>query len=111
MENRMNNLKQLSRSYNIELQNIPEKSDENLVAIAGKVANMLNFKLESAMVDNIYRVPTQVENKPKNIIIKFLSKPDRDRLLSAAKVVRKQLGNKPGFKLDDVSDRFFINEH
>lgn len=111
MENKMNNLEQLSRSYNIELQDIPEKSNENLVTIAGNVAKMLNFKLECFMLDTIYRVPTQAENKPKNIIIKFRSKLDRDRLLSAAKAARKQLGNKPGFKLDGVSDRFFINEH
>lgn len=93
------------------MQDIPEKPNENLVTIATKVASMFNFKLETSLIDNIFRVPTQTENKPKNIIIKFLSKLERDRFLSAAKVARKNPANERGFKLDGVSSRFFVNEH
>ena len=72
---------------------------------------MFNFELETPMIDNIFRVPTQVENKPKNIIIKFLSKLNQDTYLASAKAARKNLGDKQGFKLDGVSNRFFVNEH
>lgn len=111
MEKKLDNIEKFNRSYNIELQDIPETPNENLMDIANKVAIMLNFNLNTAMIDNIFRVPSQVENKAKNIIIKFLSKLERDRFLSAANVARKGLQGKSGFNIGGVSNKFFINEH
>ena len=111
LTNRLNNIEQFNRSYNIELQDISEKPGENLVSIVTQVADLFKFKLNTSMIDNIFRVPTQLEHKPKNIIIKFLSKLDRDRFLLAAKIARKELGSGQGFKLDGVTNRFYVNEH
>ena len=54
---------------------------------------------------------TQNENKPKNIIIKFVSKHHRDGFLAAAKVAKKKLGKGEGFQVAGISNRFYVNEH
>lgn len=111
LSDRMISLEQFNRSYNIEIQDIPEKPDENLLKIATDIGNMFNHRLEMATVDNVFRVPTQVAGKPKNIIIRFLSKIQRDRFLAAAKTVKRSLRAGEGLSLAGISNRFYINEH
>lgn len=111
LSNRVNSLEQFNRSYNVEIQDVPEKPNENLISVVTNIASMFNYKLEINMIDNIFRVPTQIEDKPKNIIIRFLSKLCRDKFLTTVKLARKDLGTNQGFKLDGISNRFYINEH
>nr|CAI5851169.1 unnamed protein product [Callosobruchus analis] len=70
--------------------------------------NMLKMSNE----ENCKRsLPGPTENKPKNIIGRFVSKLDRDRFLVLAKKKRKTEGNRNGFKINGVSTRCFISEH
>lgn len=111
LSKKVNYLEQSLRSNNVEIQDIPEKADENLISLIAKIGNSINFEVKPAKIDTVFRVPTLVEKKPKNIVIKFLSKCDRDGFLIAAKTARKIPGNKYGFNLTGVSDKFYINEH
>ena len=104
-------LKSTLRSNSVEIQDIPEKSNENLISITKAIENFLKFNFEDNMIDTVFRVQTQVENKPKNIVLKFVAKLQRDRFWQAAKAVRSQKEHQKDFKLTGVADRFYINEH
>ena len=78
---RVDNIERLLRSNNVEIQNIPEKAKENLKDLAKDIGGVINFQLDESMIDTIFRVPSQVESKPKNIVIRFISKINRDHFL------------------------------
>lgn len=111
LSKKVNSLEQSLRSNNVEIQDIPEKANENLISVITNIGNFINFEVNPAMLDTVFRVPTVVDKKPKNIVIKFLSKHDRDGFLNAAKTARKNPQNKYGFNLSGVSNKFYINEH
>lgn len=111
MEARFGDVEQSLRSNNVEIMDVPERKNENLFEIVKKIGNFIGHEVTDSSVNTIMRVPTKLENKPKNIIVKFNRKLDRDSFLSAAKSKKTELGGKPGLELLDVSKRFYVNEH
>ncbi|KAL3288017.1 hypothetical protein HHI36_002469 [Cryptolaemus montrouzieri] len=63
------------------------------------------------MIDSVYRVQTQNKNKPKNIIINFLTQSVRDNVLAAARAVSRDNHGRRGFSQSEISEGFFVNEH
>ena len=108
---RVDNIERLLRSNNVEIQDIPEKAKENLIDLAKDIGGVINFQLDESMIDTIFRVPSQVESKPKNIVIRFISKINRDHFLAAAKSARKNSGDHKSLRLRGLADKFYINEH
>lgn len=90
---------------------IPEKADENLCEIVGKIGKHVNYNVDEDSIETITRVPTKLDKKPKNIIVRFKSKSVRDNFLMAVKAKRIQQGGKAGFKLESIANQFYINEH
>lgn len=113
LNTRIHSMEQHIRSNNIEIHDVPEKEGENLINIVKSIANFINYPIEENMLDAVFRVPTKMTNKPKNIIVKFVSKFKRDNFLAASKIKRQQSENKAekGFNVPNIAHRLFINEH
>lgn len=111
LESKMNSLESSLRCNNVEIQDVPEKTNESLISVVQDIGKFLQYEIKESAIDTVFRVQTQVENKPKNIVVKFISKVHRDGFLNAAKVTRMIKEHQRGFKLPGVSERFYINEH
>lgn len=60
---------------------------------------------QSAYKENYY-------NKPKNIVVRFVSKIKRDNFLTACTSVRRSRINPlKGLRVDGFADEIFVNEH
>lgn len=77
-----------------------------------KIAEHIEYPVSRCDVDTVYRINTTIENKPKPIIIKFLSQYKGDAIL-AAKIKRKNSENTEikGIAIENISNNMFINEH
>lgn len=109
---RVNVMEQQSRSSNLEIQNVPESSNENLVNIVSGIGSHIGVPIDSSSLNYVTRVPTKIANKPKNIIVRFVSKIKRDDFLAACRSMRRSNTNPlKGLRVDGVADEIFVNEH
>nr|XP_022911980.1 uncharacterized protein LOC111422955 [Onthophagus taurus] len=114
LSTRVADLEQYSRRNNLEIQGIPEKSDENITQIINKIGDFLEIPLKTDDIDAVHRVPQFGDkSRPKNIIVRFCNRTKRDSVLAAAVVKRRSLpkGSRPGFAIEGLSQQCFINEH
>lgn len=111
LSKRVDNMENLHRANNIEIHDIPEKSNENLSEVISKIGAFLGCPLDKNAIDSVFRVQTLNPNKPKNIVVKFTSKTSRDLFLTNAKHMRRNEKFNRGFKLEGLAEKFFINEH
>lgn len=112
LSSKIDNIEQHNRSNNIEIQNVPENTGENLLQLISKIGSHVGCPVESSSLDYITRVPTHVSDKPKNIVARFVSKIKRDNFLAAYKA--KRLSNREkraGLSIADVSERLYVGEH
>ncbi|KAL3271949.1 hypothetical protein HHI36_022419 [Cryptolaemus montrouzieri] len=104
-------MEQTNRQSNIEIQNVPEKTHKNLSQLVTRFGNHLDLQVNGTSIDYVTRVPSALANKPKNIILRFLSKSNRDNFLATYKAKRLSADDKrPGLRVYDVSERLYINE-
>lgn len=110
---RVETLEQQSRLNNVEIQGVPEKSNENLYTIIEKIGEHIQCPMSTSIIDTVYRVSRHPSSeKPKSIIVKFLSKQKRDEILAAAKAKRlTSSNNSPGLIIEGISHGLFVNEH
>nr|CAH7741343.1 unnamed protein product [Callosobruchus chinensis] len=111
---KVNDLDQISRLNNIELQGIPEKQNENLGEVLQKIGDYVNYKVDLSKVEYIHRVQLNKNsnNKIRNIIVRFVNRREKENLLTAAKTKRLQRENgSPKMSVGGVSEALFINEH
>lgn len=99
-------LKQYSRRNNLEIKNVPASSEESLPDVMLKIATCLKEELRLEDIDVVHRVPTKEKGRP-NIVVKFVSRSVRDRLLQSAKRNRLTTSSL-GF---ENNDPVYINEH
>lgn len=113
LNSKVNNLEQFTRSNNIEIQNIPEKPNENIIEIISSIGRAIDQPVDSSCFDFCSRVPTNIQGRPKNIVVKFISKIRRDDFLAAYKAKRMSNSglDKSGIKVEKVSEKLYINEH
>lgn len=97
-------LKQYSRRNNIELNGVPVAENEDLTSVVNKVGSCLNVQISAQDIDAVHRVPTK--GLP-NVVVKFLSRSPRDKVLLAAKKVRLN-ASMLGFQSNDP---VYVNEH
>ncbi|KAJ8704369.1 hypothetical protein PYW08_013093 [Mythimna loreyi] len=111
LEAKIEFMEQNARSCNIELCNIPERRDENLIALLENLGSKVNFKISEKDLVAIHRVPRahQQNDKPKNIIVKFTSKILRDNVLSACRLFKGLNAEALGFKNSTLP--ILVHEH
>lgn len=110
MNQRLNAVEQHSRSNSVEIQDIPEKSGENLLQIIDTIGTSLGHSIARSDIDYVTRVPTKLPSKPKHIVVRFVSKLNRDAFLAKAKTKCQENENR-GLEIEGLSNKFYINEH
>lgn len=111
---RIDDLEQVSRLNNIEIQGVPEKKGEDLHRLVEEMGEQMDCTLVTSTIDYVHRVQLNqntAKNKIKNIIIKFNSRKERDRFLLAARTKRIRNGHSSRLSFEGISDDVYINEH
>lgn len=84
-----------SKKNNLIFLNIPESEDERpgeLLKKLGDVLKLMDIDLNKICIDNIHRLPGP-KNKPKPLIVKFVSFLDRNWVLINQKKLKKKNSN------------------
>lgn len=106
---KLNDLEQYGRRNTVEIHGVPEPRDENILTTIMHVGLALNFKLSKQMIDACHRLRQKpgTANEPRRIILKFISRYDKDELLKARSVKRnfstRDLSSLPG--IGDMPDK------
>lgn len=106
LEVRLTRSEQYSRNLNLEIRGVPQKPDENVVDVIGKIGSAIQETISSADIESCHRVPTRDARK-SNIVIQFKSRAKRDATLKKGKKAR--LCN-TDIGLDNPAP-IYINEH
>lgn len=106
IQKQMIELKQYGRRNNIELKGVPSSKNEDLHKVLQDAAASLQVSISSNDIDVVHRVPTRGDG-PANIIVRFVSRRMRDRILHAAKKTRL---NTTMLGFED-NEPVFVNEH
>ena len=114
LESKVNDLDQAGRLNNVEIQGIPEQTNENLNNVIQKISTYINYDLKPEKIEYVHRVQLNKNsnNKTKNIILRFASRYEKENFLAAAKQkrLRKENGSSK-MRIPGISDNFFVNEH
>ena len=83
--NRFNQLEQVSRSSNLEIQCVPERKAENLLSMVRQLGKTVSFPINESDVFYCSRVAKKNPEspRPRSILIKLNSPRARDSLLAA----------------------------
>lgn len=85
LQNKVLRLERISRSYNIELQAIPERKGENLLDIVKALLEKINVSFSDDIIISCSRVGRRKHNsnRPRNVVVTLTSAKLRDTILSA----------------------------
>ncbi|XP_052749331.1 uncharacterized protein LOC128200306 [Galleria mellonella] len=111
LEFKIGHMEQQARECNIEISNVPERRNENLLAITTNLGAAINQKILSSDIVSIHRVPhaSREDTRPKNIIVKFTTKILRDNVLAACRL-KKGL-NSEQLSVSGSVHKIYVNEH
>lgn len=84
--NRFNQLEQLSRASNLEIQCVPERKSENLITIVKQLAKTIACPINESEIFYCSRIAKKdpMSPRPRSILIKLNSPRSRDTFLAAA---------------------------
>lgn len=99
-------LKQYSKSMNIEVQGLAQTPIENLGKTVANIARCLGTDVTDKDIDIAHRVSSK-DKKKSNVVVRFLSRTARDKLSSAARKTKLDTGHL-GF---DTSDPIYVNDN
>lgn len=113
---------QHSRQCNIEIQNLPERKNENLIHIAVAVGRVLGIPIVPDTIKAVHRVAHNAKTeRPKNVIVELSSRRLRDDVIAAARarrglsvgqIMEAAIGTDPNHLDQQAAARpIFINEH
>ncbi|KAI5634369.1 hypothetical protein NE865_12917 [Phthorimaea operculella] len=98
LQRRLESIEKISRSYNIEIQAVPEKKNENIINIVKKLYDTVGLPITVAEISTCRRVaklPTTAASRPRNILVTLPSTRHRDALLSAVRRFNKSNAKEP----------------
>ena len=91
-KNRINDLEQYSRRNSIRIFGLPEESNESHYECQCKVLNLVNDRLQVSMnendIDAIHRTGTNRDGRPRGIIIKFVRRTLKEKVMSFNKMLK-----------------------
>lgn len=87
---RVNDLEQYSRRNCVEVKNIPEVAGENVQSTIAALGQAVGFPIDVSMIDAAHRLRKNpnAPSEPRAIIIKFVRRTDKDRLLQLRRAKR-----------------------
>ncbi|CAH0724909.1 unnamed protein product, partial [Brenthis ino] len=111
LEHENNVRDQWARRSNIEICGIPEKKNENLFEVIEHISEHVKFSFNKSDIDFIPRVAPSNKDfkKPKPIIVRFLSRYNKDDFLSKTKQLKSLKACDLGFP--SSQSLIFFNDH
>jgi hypothetical protein len=114
---RLTGIEKMSRSCNIELQAVPERKNENILAMLKKLCDVVRVTLDDGHISACRRVAkiNAASSRPRNIVVTFVAPRIRDMVLSAVHRYKKA-NSGTGLKSGDLeipgeSCNIFVTEH
>lgn len=105
----LDNLEQYNRNKNIQIDGIPEVTNEKMSDIVKKLENVSDIPIDfSNDIQAIHRLPTRREKGPKPIVIQFTNRQTRDAVLRKCKKLRVKSTD---FVVDVPEANVYINAH
>lgn len=111
MQIKVEDYEQRSRLNNIEIVGIPEKQNENLLQmVTVQLSKTIQCPIAEQDIDSIHRVASygHSNNKPKNVIVRFVSKLKKDKILACARKFKNLAANNLNFS---ETNSVYINDH
>lgn len=125
---RVEQLEQYSRRNNVIISGVPESASESLTDVVGLIGDAVGSPVSSGDIDAVHRLPARgnsnldssqsKDRKPKNIVVRFLSRMIRDRFLGAAKMKQRvgsggvgASGALRGITVTSLGGGIYVNEH
>lgn len=107
VEQQLHDSEQYSHRNNLIVYGIPEDRNENILRVINRLAVTMNVEdWSDSLVDAAHRMGLR-ENNSRPIIIKFVSRLDRDRFLQKRKVKRNLRASDLGYASDTS---VYVNE-
>lgn len=108
----VHDLEQYSHRNNLIVYGIPEEKNENITHVVNRLANALQFEgWSSKLLDALHRMgkidPAESKTQPRPIIIRFISRQDKDMFLTKRKVRRNLKASDLGYSSENS---VFVNE-
>lgn len=91
LTNRLSAMEKTTRSYNVELQSVPETRNENVMLLFKKLCEVVSFSIEDNSILSCRRVAKMdnTSKRPRNILVTLSSPRLKDSLLSAVQRFNK----------------------
>lgn len=92
LSNRLNQMEQLTRASNVELQCVPERAGENLLQVVMQLGTTINHPVPQTEILQCNRIAkaNPLNPRPRSILVKFASPRTRDIFLAATRKFNKE---------------------
>lgn len=114
---RMTGIDKISRNCNIEIQAVPERKAENVLAVLRNLCDLVKVSVEDSSISACRRVAklNNASKRPRNIVVTFSTPRIRDLVLSAVHRYNKSHPGQ-GLRSSDLGIpgepcRIFVTEH
>lgn len=119
LSGRLAGIETMSRSYNVEIQAVPESKAENLFTLLRNLCNTVGMALEDSQVVACRRIAKMdtKSDRPRNILVTLSSPRLRDTLLSMTRRYNKLKSKTPTDMLNsshlglERNSRVYVCEH
>lgn len=97
MERRITSLEKVSRSRNLEIQAVPDRRNEDTLAIVKKICNTIKVPIQDSDICAVRRIAKIIpgSSRPRNILVTLPSERHRDVIISAYKRYNKNHRSDP----------------
>ncbi|CAG4932059.1 unnamed protein product [Parnassius apollo] len=111
LESKLAYMEQQARDCNIEIINMPDRSNENLTNTLMGIGAVIKQQILASDIVAVHRVPhaDQKDTRPKNVIVKFTTRTLRDNIIAASRSSKDLNTEKLG--ISGPPQKIFINEH
>lgn len=112
LESRLEDAEQYSRSNTVEIFGVPEGKDEDTYGVVQNICVALDLTLTRENIDVCHRLGrpgSGKDGRPRGIIVKFLRREDKNKLLAKRKVKRNFSTQHLGF--EQPAEPVYINEN
>lgn len=111
LENKIDTMEQKARQCNAEINNLPERRGENVIALILNMGVAVKQPITQQDIVAAHRVPHASSNvsRPKNIVVQFTNKIIRDNFIAAVRIAKGVTSDQ--LNISGTPQRLYVNEH